>query len=95
MTIGVLALQGDVREHIAALADLGETGRQVRGPADLGGLAGIILPGGESTTLSMLLESSGLYEPLATDLTGGLPAFGTCAGMILLADTVLDGGPDQ
>jgi 5'-phosphate synthase pdxT subunit len=91
----VLALQGDVREHIAALADLGEVGREVRGPGDLEGLAGIILPGGESTTLSMLLESSGLYDPLAADLAGGLPAFGTCAGMILLADTVLDGRPDQ
>jgi 5'-phosphate synthase pdxT subunit len=95
VTIGVLALQGDVREHITALADLGEVGREVRGPADLDGLAGIILPGGESTTLSMLLESSGLYDPLATALAGGLPAFGTCAGMILLADTVLDGRPDQ
>jgi 5'-phosphate synthase pdxT subunit len=95
VTIGVLALQGDVREHIAALADLGEVGRQVRGPADLEGLAGIILPGGESTTLSMLLESSGLFDPLAAALDGGLPAFGTCAGMILLADTVLDGRPDQ
>jgi 5'-phosphate synthase pdxT subunit len=95
VTIGVLALQGDVREHIAALADLGEVGRQVRGSADLEGLAGIILPGGESTTLSMLLESSGLFDPLAAALDGGLPAFGTCAGMILLADTVLDGRPDQ
>ncbi|HWD50863.1 MAG TPA: pyridoxal 5'-phosphate synthase glutaminase subunit PdxT [Acidimicrobiales bacterium] len=95
MTIGVLALQGDVREHVAALADLGEVGRPVRGPADLDGLAGIILPGGESTTLSMLLESSGLYDPLADALGGGLPAFGTCAGMILLADAVLDGRPDQ
>ena len=95
MTIGVLALQGDVREHLAALADLGEVGREVRGPADLEGLAGIILPGGESTTLSMLLESAQLYDPLAAALAGGLPAFGTCAGMILLADTVLDGRPDQ
>jgi 5'-phosphate synthase pdxT subunit len=95
MTIGVLALQGDVREHLAALADLGEVGRPVRGPADLDGLAGIILPGGESTTLSMLLQSSGLYDPLAAALAEGLPAFGTCAGMILLADTVLDGRPDQ
>jgi 5'-phosphate synthase pdxT subunit len=95
VTIGVLALQGDVREHVAALADLGEVGRPVRGPADLDGLAGIILPGGESTTLSMLLESSGLYDPLADALGGGLPAFGTCAGMILLADAVLDGRPDQ
>ena len=97
MTIGVLALQGDVREHIAALADLGEVGREVRGPADLDGLAGIILavPGGESTTLSLLLGSSGLFDPLAEALAAGLAVFGTCAGMILLADTVLDGRPDQ
>jgi 5'-phosphate synthase pdxT subunit len=95
VTIGVLALQGDVREHLHALADLGEVGRLVRGPADLEGLSGIILPGGESTTLSILLESSRLFDPLAAALGGGLPAFGTCAGMILLADTVLDGRPDQ
>jgi 5'-phosphate synthase pdxT subunit len=95
MTIGVLALQGDVREHLAALADLGELGRRVKGPADLDGLSGMILPGGESTTLSILLQSSGLFDPLADALAGGLPVFGTCAGMILLADTVLDGRPDQ
>jgi len=95
MTIGVLALQGDVREHLGALADLGEVGRLVRGPADLDGLSGMILPGGESTTLSILLQSSGLFDPLAAALAGGLPVFGTCAGMILLADTVLDGRPDQ
>jgi 5'-phosphate synthase pdxT subunit len=95
MTIGVLALQGDVREHAAALAELGETVRLVRAPADLDGLAGLIIPGGESTTLSMLLESSGLFEPLDRALHSGLPVFGTCAGMILLADDVLDGRSDQ
>jgi pyridoxal 5'-phosphate synthase pdxT subunit len=95
MTVGVLALQGDVREHLAALAALGEVARPVRRPADLCDLDGIVLPGGESTTLSMLLESSGLFDPLAAALDGGLPAFGTCAGMILLADNVLDGRPDQ
>ena len=95
MSIGVLALQGDVREHAAALADLGETVRPVRHRADLEGLSGIILPGGESTTLSMLLESSGLVDPLAEALDAGLPAFGTCAGMILLASNVLDGRADQ
>jgi pyridoxal 5'-phosphate synthase pdxT subunit len=95
MTIGVLALQGDVREHAAALAELGETVRLVRVPADLDGLAGLIIPGGESTTLSMLLESSGLFDPLDRALRAGLPVFGTCAGMILLADDVLDGRSDQ
>ncbi len=95
MTVGVLALQGDVREHASTLAALGATVRLVREPDDLDGLSGIVLPGGESTTLSMLLESSGLFEPLEGALHGGLPAFGTCAGMILLATEVLDGRSDQ
>ena len=95
MTIGVLALQGDVREHVAALAALGETAQPVLGPVDLVGLDGLVIPGGESTTLSLLLESAGLYEPLSDALTDGLPVFGTCAGMILLATDVLDGRPDQ
>ncbi|MGH8995623.1 MAG: pyridoxal 5'-phosphate synthase glutaminase subunit PdxT [Acidimicrobiales bacterium] len=95
MTIGVLALQGDVREHSAALADLGELARPVRQPSDLEGLAGIVLPGGESTTLSLLLESSALFGPLAEALGSGLPVFGTCAGMILLSTEVLDGRSDQ
>jgi 5'-phosphate synthase pdxT subunit len=95
MTIGVLALQGDVREHVEALAGLGELVRLVRSPPDLGGLAGLIIPGGESTTLSMLLESAGLFGPLDQALRDGLPVFGTCAGMILLADQVLDGRDDQ
>jgi pyridoxal 5'-phosphate synthase pdxT subunit len=95
MTLGVLALQGDVREHVTALASLGETARLVRQPADLAGLSGLIIPGGESTTLSLLLESSGLFDPLAEALDGGLPVLGTCAGMILLARSVLDGRSDQ
>jgi pyridoxal 5'-phosphate synthase pdxT subunit len=95
VTIGVLALQGDVREHAAALADLGELARLVRRPSDLDGLAGIVLPGGESTTLSLLLESSALFDPLAAALSSGLPVFGTCAGMILLSSDVLDGRADQ
>jgi pyridoxal 5'-phosphate synthase pdxT subunit len=95
MTVGVLALQGDVREHVAALDALGRSVRLVRRPEDLGGLRGLILPGGESTTLSLLLDSSGLREPLARVLGEGLPVFGTCAGMILLAAEVLDGRDDQ
>ncbi len=95
MALGVLALQGDVREHVAALEALGEQVRTVREPEDLDGLQGLIIPGGESTTLSLLLESSGLFEPLADIIGQGLPVFGTCAGMILLAGTVLDGRPDQ
>ncbi len=95
MTVGVLALQGDVREHITALSALGEPVALVRGPGDLDGLDGLIIPGGESTTLSLLMESSGLFEPLATALDRGMAVFGTCAGMILLAAEVLDGRPDQ
>jgi 5'-phosphate synthase pdxT subunit len=95
VTVGVLALQGDFREHVVALTELGVAARPVRRPADLTGLAGIVLPGGESTTLSMLLESSGLFEPLTGALEAGLPALGTCAGLVLLARSVLDGRPDQ
>ena len=95
MALGVLALQGDVREHVAAVESLGERVRLVREPTDLVGLDGLIIPGGESTTLSLLLESSGLFDPLAEALSSGLPVFGTCAGMILLAGTVLDGRDDQ
>jgi pyridoxal 5'-phosphate synthase pdxT subunit len=93
--VGILALQGDVAEHRAALTDLGIRARLVRTPEHLPGLDGIILPGGESTTISMLLESSGLTRPLAKELNTGLPALGTCAGMILLATSVSDGRPDQ
>lgn len=93
--IGILALQGDVREHGKALDELGASWRPVRRPADLEGISGIILPGGESTTLSMLLESSELFEPLDKALHEGLPVFGTCAGLVLLASELLDGRPDQ
>ena len=93
--VGVLALQGDVREHLIALAALGVTARPVRRAAELDGLAGIVLPGGESTTMSRLLDTFELREPLASRLADGLPAFGSCAGMILLAAEVLDGRPDQ
>jgi 5'-phosphate synthase pdxT subunit len=94
-TVGVLALQGDVLEHEAAFRDVGLVTRRVRRPADLDGLDGLVLPGGESTTLSMLLESSGLLDPVAGLVAAGLPTFGTCAGLILLARTVEDGRPDQ
>lgn len=93
--VGILALQGAVREHAAALADLGADPVEVRAPEDLAGLDGLVLPGGESTTMSLLLETSGLYEPVAARLADGMPALGTCAGMILLASEVVDGRPDQ
>lgn len=95
MKVGVLALQGDVVEHSSALADCGAHVVEVRSPGHLAGLDGIVLPGGESTTISKLLEVAGLFDPLAERLSEGLPAFGTCAGMILLATDVVDGRPDQ
>lgn len=94
-TVGVLALQGDVREHEAAFEEVGVRTRRVRRPADLEGLDGVALPGGESTTLSMLLESTGLFDALREAVADGLPVFGTCAGMILLARRVEDGRADQ
>ncbi len=95
MTVGILALQGDVREHEAAFDDLGVQTRRVSDASHLEGLGGIVLPGGESTTLSLLLESTGLFDPLGRALRAGLPAFGTCAGLVLLASDVVDGRPDQ
>ena len=95
MKVGVLALQGDVGEHVGALAELGAHAVEVRAPEDLAGIDALVLPGGESTTMSLLLGSSGLFEPVAERLRDGMPAFGTCAGMILLASEVLDGRPDQ
>ena len=95
MDVGILSLQGDVAEHRAALSELGVGVRAVRRPDDLTGLDGIVVPGGESTTISMLLGSSGLLEPLGKELDAGLPAFGTCAGMIVLGARVADGRTDQ
>jgi 5'-phosphate synthase pdxT subunit len=85
MMIGVLAVQGDVREHRNALGRLGVTARPVLRPADLGGITGIILPGGESTAMWRLMQVNGLARTLKDELANGLPAFGTCAGMVLLA----------
>ncbi len=93
--VGVLALQGAYAAHARCLAALGAEPAEVRNPAQLEGVDSLVLPGGESTTMSMLLESSGLFEPVAERLVAGMPAFGTCAGMILLGATILDGRPDQ
>lgn len=93
-TIGILALQGNVAEHGYVLDELGVAHRKVRLPRDLEGLSGLILPGGESTTMSKLMVFNELVEPLREALRDGLPAYGTCAGMILLADEVLDTRPD-
>jgi 5'-phosphate synthase pdxT subunit len=93
--VGVLALQGAFDAHARALADLGAEPVLVKRPDHLADVEALVVPGGESTTMSMLLESSGLFDPLAERLTAGLPAFGTCAGMILLGAEVLDGRADQ
>lgn len=93
--VGVLALQGDVREHLVALAGLGVTARPVRRAAELAELDGIVIPGGESTTICRLLDVFELREPLSARLADGLPAFGSCAGMIVLASEILDGRADQ
>jgi pyridoxal 5'-phosphate synthase pdxT subunit len=94
-TVGVLALQGDVREHLAALTDSGATAVPVRRPEEIEHLDGIVLPGGESTTIDKLSRIFGVREPLVAALRSGLPAYGSCAGMILLAEEVLDGTADQ
>ncbi|MFD3508455.1 pyridoxal 5'-phosphate synthase glutaminase subunit PdxT [Nocardia sp. NPDC058666] len=89
-TIGVLALQGDVREHVAALQHCGANPVLVRRESELAAVDGLVLPGGESTAISKLLQAFDLLEPLRARLRDGLPAFGSCAGMILLASEVLD-----
>lgn len=95
MKVGVLALQGASASHGSMLARLGAEPVAVRTEAQLADVDALVIPGGESTTISMLLASSGLFDPLARRLADGLPAFGTCAGMILLAADVLDGRDDQ
>ncbi|MEU0543053.1 pyridoxal 5'-phosphate synthase glutaminase subunit PdxT [Nocardia sp. NPDC005978] len=94
-TIGVLALQGDVREHMHALEACGARPVPVRREAELAAVDGLVIPGGESTAISKLLEVFELLEPLKQRLREGLPAYGSCAGMILLASEVLDTRPDM
>jgi 5'-phosphate synthase pdxT subunit len=93
--IGVLALQGDVREHVAALTACGAAAVPVRRPAELDAVDAMVLPGGESTTMSRLLGTFELLAPLRARIAAGMPTYGSCAGMILLAREVLDGRPDQ
>jgi 5'-phosphate synthase pdxT subunit len=93
--VGVLALQGDVREHLTALTHAGARAVPVRRPAELSEVDGLVLPGGESTTMSRLLGSFDLLAPVRARIGAGMPVFGSCAGMILLARQVLDGRPDQ
>ena len=93
--IGVLALQGDVREHVAALEASGARATAVRRRAELSEVDGLVLPGGESTTMSRLLDIFDLLTPLRERIADGMPVYGSCAGMILLATKVLDGREDQ
>ncbi|GGF36205.1 pyridoxal 5'-phosphate synthase subunit PdxT [Marmoricola endophyticus] len=93
--MGVLALQGDVREHLRALERVGARARLVRRPAELAACDGLVLPGGESTTMVHLARRFAMLEPLREAVRDGLPTFGTCAGMVLLADRLLDGTAGQ
>ena len=95
MNIGILALQGAFAAHQRVLTDRGASVTLVRGVEDVNDLDGIVLPGGESTTMSMLLDSSGIAAPLGERVRNGFPAFGTCAGLILLAEKIVDGRADQ
>jgi 5'-phosphate synthase pdxT subunit len=95
LLIGVLALQGAFRAHAETLTELGVATRDVRTPEHLDGVDALVMPGGESTTMSRLLTSSGLFDQIKARASEGMPVFGTCAGMILLAAEVLDGRPDQ
>ncbi|GAA2448084.1 pyridoxal 5'-phosphate synthase glutaminase subunit PdxT [Streptomyces glaucus] len=88
--IGVLALQGDVREHLVALAAADAVARPVRRPEELAGVDGLVIPGGESTTISKLAVLFGMMAPLRARVRAGMPVYGTCAGMIMLADRILD-----
>lgn len=93
--VGVLALQGAFREHVNALQRLGAEAVEVRTPSELAGLDGIVLPGGESTSMGLLLDSSALREPVGAAIAAGTPVFGTCAGLILLARDLEDGVEGQ
>jgi len=94
-TVGVFALQGDVREHLRVLASLGVRAIGVRRVAELDACDGLVIPGGESTTMSKLARTFDLFEPIRQRIKEGLPVFGTCAGMIMLADRIEDGTADQ
>ncbi len=93
--IGVLALQGDVREHVTALTGAGAQARPVRRPEELDAVDALVIPGGESTTISKLVDIFDLRDPIDKRIAAGMPVYGSCAGMIMLATEVLDGRPDQ
>ena len=95
MQIGVLALQGAFASHSECLNSIGVQSVEVRTPEQLNSVDALLMPGGESSTMSQLLESSGLFDPISLRIADGMPVFGTCAGMILLASEILDGRSDQ
>ena len=95
MRIGVLALQGDFREHLAVMTSLGAEAITVRRESELASVDGLIIPGGESSVMDKLSRAFGLAEPLRAAVEAGLPVYGTCAGLIMLADTILDGMKGQ
>ncbi len=95
MTVGVLAVQGDVREHLRVLELLGASATGVRRVAELDACDGLVIPGGESTTMFKLARTFDLFEPIRQRIKEGMPVFGTCAGMIMLADRIEDGTADQ
>ena len=95
MNIGVLALQGDVREHLSALAESDVLARPIRRPEELDDVQALVIPGGESTTMSNLAVAFGLLDPIRKRIADGMPVYGSCAGMIMLAARVLDGRGDQ
>jgi 5'-phosphate synthase pdxT subunit len=95
LTIGVLAVQGDVREHVRVLTELGAHAYGVRRPMELANLDGLVIPGGESTTMDKLVRAFDLYDPLRALIAEGLPVYGSCAGMIMLADRIAEPRPGQ
>ena len=95
MRVGVLALQGDFREHLLALEECGVNASIVRRPSELAAVDALVLPGGESTAIANLARSFNMFEPLKTRIAAGMPVYGSCAGMILLADRVLDAAVGQ
>ena len=95
MKIGVLALQGDFREHLVAAKTAGHAALTVRRPEELAEIDALILPGGESTTIAQLARTFELFEPIKKRIAEGMPAYGSCAGMILLADRIIDGAQGQ
>ncbi|MFD4957552.1 pyridoxal 5'-phosphate synthase glutaminase subunit PdxT [Microbacterium sp. NPDC058389] len=93
--VGVLALQGDVREHVRVLTDLGADVIAVRRPEELATVDGLVIPGGESSVIDKLARAFGMRHPLREAIADGMPVYGTCAGLILLADRIADGAPGQ